>query len=983
MNTTPFPPYIGIRPYEKHETNWFFGRKRQIDDLLVLLQTQRIINLVGPSGSGKTSLIQAGLIPVLEKGHPGIAGRDWSICTFRPGVSPIVNLSHALTSPDLLYPDLPPASSDAHYFESILRKSNKGIVEIFKSSDIAGKKNLLLIVDQFEDIFLQEDLNPGEINIFLDNLLRPSKEEKTAIYVLFVLRSENAGGLFSYRRFQEQLSEGQYLLPRLRKTELAEIIEESLKFKGLTIDKSSLDYLSKDFVQLTSLQFLLFKAAEQKSSKIDEQLFQNLGGLSTCLNQDFDQIINAQDENSKMLLEKWFRAISSGENNYSISFEQSAKLCECSVEDFQKIILPFNSNGRYWLDIIPPVISPVKPAFFNHHLIRLKYPEVFIHWPLFKYWTEKERQSKEELLNLVSGAIKYESGSTGLLKQPDLDIALKWYNSENPSHVWAERYTRDFPKAIQFLKSSEKAFQDEIAAKELEQKNKIKTIRKRFAVISSVALVVIVVVLGLYVDAQRANAEAQVQKKKALSAEEIAVKEAEKAKNERLIAIQEKEKAKQAELLAIQEKEKAEEARKLEQQAQQNLRKSLAEEQAAKKLAEDKKTEAEIANQKAALSLKQEEIAKNLANDREKLANNLKEFFIVESEINSEPTLSQNLIQKALSLYNDYRLNSEKVFGRFKPNDQLLKMLYAASENGGINPILNTQSGGLRAVQILSNGSIASGGDDGKLYFSSAGNVSHILIGERIRTLAEIQGNQLLVGTFNGSIFQIDPFLKSKRTIVQSKNPPNPSVYIGLSKSFIYSVHSQSIQIIPLDGSATSQVTPNQKIWVAVLPVNSESLIISTNEGLFSLNDNKQLTPLANYNPISSNPVTALALSNNKIVLGYKSGLIKIYNYPSFSLYAELIQHQSEITSLLFDQDSKNLFSSSLDKTVKVYDLSLESSDIKNNVVTLDKQKKWVWSLGKIVENKKNFLVTADEDGFVYKWLYLAEDIANDLKTNL
>jgi RecA/RadA recombinase len=983
MNTATLAPFIGIRPYSRQESHWFFGRKRQLDDLLVLLQTQRIINLVGPAGSGKTSLIEAGLVPILEKGHPGISGRDWAICSFRPGISPIANLSHALTTPDLLFPGLSPASSDAHYFESIIRKSNKGIIDIYKNSDIAGKKNLLLIVDQFEDIFLHEELNSSEINIFIDNLLRPSKEVRTAIYVLFVLRSENAGGLFAYRRFQEQLTDGQYLLPRLRKTELGEIIEESFKFKGVSLDKSTLDYLTKEYVDLTHLQFLLFKAFEHNVSKIDAQLFRDLGGISNCLNQEFDQLYHEQNEPEKILLNKWFRAISNGENNYSISYERSAKLCECSIEDFQKVILPFNSNGRYWLDIIPPVISPIKPAFFNRHLIRLKYPQIFTNWPLFNQWTEKERQSKDELLNLVSGALKYESGSTGLLKQPDLDIALKWLSAENPSSVWAERYTADFPKAIQFLKSSEIAFQDEIAAKELAQKNKIKTIRKRFAVISSVALVVIVIVLGLYVDAQRANAEAQIQKKKALSAEEIAVKEAETAKNERIIAIQEKEKAKQAELVAIQEKEKAEEAQKLEQQAQLNLRKSLAEEQAAKKLAEVKKTEAEIANQKAAISLKQEEIAKNLANDREKLANNLKEFFIVESEINSEPVTNPQLIEKALALYANYRLNSEKVFGRYKPNNQLIKMLYAALGKSVNNIIMNTPGGGLRALVVLNNGSIATGGDDGKIYYTSSGNIIQIPVGERIRTLAPIQGNQLLVGTFNGSLFQVDPLLKSKKTLVQSKNPPNPSVFTGISNSSIYSVHAQSVQIIPLNGSSPSSVNLNEKIWTANLSFEGDRLIISTNKGLFFLEETKQLVPVPNYTPISTNPVTAITLYNNKLVLGHKSGLIKIYNYPSFSLYGELISHQSEITSLMFDADSKNLFSASLDKTVNIYDLSLEPTDIINNVVTIDKQKKWVWALGKITESKKHYLVTTDEDGFVYKWLYLAEDIVNDLKTNL
>ena len=983
MNTTSFFPYIGIRPYFENESHLFFGRKRQIDDILALLQTQRLIHLVGPSGSGKTSLVQAGLFPTLKKGHPGIAGREWSICTFRPGISPVANLSHALCSADLLYPGLPTSSSDPQYFESILRKSNKGIIELYKQSDIAGKKNLLMVVDQFEDIFIHDMPNPAEINVFLDNLLRPSKEIETAIYVLFVLRSENVSGLFNYRKFQEQLAESQYVLPRLRKIELVEIIEETLKLNGQSIDKPTIDILSKDFTNLLSLQFLLLKATENGASKIDENLYQSLGELSNCVSLDLEYLLNNQIVSSKTNLEKWFRAISSDENRFCLSFEESAKLCECSVDDFQKFIQPFNSNGRFWLDIIPPVISSVNPVFFNNHLICLKYPEIFKFWPTFKFWVEKERQSKDELLYLVSAAIKFETGATGLLKQPDLDIALKWFNKENPSHVWADTYTKDFTKAIQFLKLSEKAFLDEIAAKELEQKNKIKTIRKRFAVITSVALVVIVVVLGLYVNAQRANEEAQVQKKKALSAEEIAVKEAEKAKNERLIAIQEKEKAKQAELLAIQEKEKAEEAQKLEQQAQRNLRKSLAEEQAAKKLAEDKKTEAELANQKAALSLRQEEIAKNLANNREKLANNLKEFFILESEINSKATPNKNLIQKSLSLYVDYCINSEKVFGRFKPNNQLIKMLYAAIDNGTFQPVLNTQGGGLRALQTLTSGTIASGGDDGILYFSNSSNTSQIPIGERIRTLAETPENQLLVGTFNGSLFQIDPFLKTKRTLIQSKNPPNPSVYIGVSKSIIHAVHAQSIQIIPLDGSASSTVIPNQKILAAFLSNESEYLIVSTINGLFFLDENKQLTPLLNYTPLSSNPISAITLFNNKLVLGYKSGLIKIFHYPSLSLYTELIQHQSEITSLLFDKKSNSLFSASLDKTVKVYDLSLESSDIKNYVVNLDRQKNWVWALSKMVESNKNFLVTADEDGFVYKWLYLAEDIANDLKNNL
>lgn len=59
--------FVGPRPFERSEQNLFFGRDREISELLSLVTSNRVVLCYAPSGAGKTSLINAGLQPRLEK----------------------------------------------------------------------------------------------------------------------------------------------------------------------------------------------------------------------------------------------------------------------------------------------------------------------------------------------------------------------------------------------------------------------------------------------------------------------------------------------------------------------------------------------------------------------------------------------------------------------------------------------------------------------------------------------------------------------------------------------------------------------------------------------------------------------------------------------------------------------------------------------------------------------------------------------------
>ncbi len=61
--------YPGLRSFTSHEQNLFFGRKKEIDDLIDLVRAEQITVLFAKSGLGKSSLLNAGLAPKLRPLH--------------------------------------------------------------------------------------------------------------------------------------------------------------------------------------------------------------------------------------------------------------------------------------------------------------------------------------------------------------------------------------------------------------------------------------------------------------------------------------------------------------------------------------------------------------------------------------------------------------------------------------------------------------------------------------------------------------------------------------------------------------------------------------------------------------------------------------------------------------------------------------------------------------------------------------------------
>jgi WD40 repeat protein len=119
-------PYPGLVPYDTKFAEQFFGRERESAKLAALLRHRDRIMVLGPSGSGKSSFVMASVLPAASRG-------GWRPIVTRPGAAPLVNLNQMLNG----------LSGQNEWRD--------------KSAPRWGAAKLLLVIDQFEELFAVAD----------------------------------------------------------------------------------------------------------------------------------------------------------------------------------------------------------------------------------------------------------------------------------------------------------------------------------------------------------------------------------------------------------------------------------------------------------------------------------------------------------------------------------------------------------------------------------------------------------------------------------------------------------------------------------------------------------------------------------------------------------------------------------------------------------------------------------------------------------
>jgi tetratricopeptide (TPR) repeat protein len=609
--TNPFP---GLRPFESTEDHLFFGRDGQSDELLRRLRRSRFLAVLGTSGSGKSSLVRAGMLPSLYGGLMTDAGSSWRVALFRPGHNPIGNLAKALSNPQVLGSgddDGDEAALERTIVEATLRRSALGLVEATRQARMPANENLLVVVDQFEEIFRFRRMSKGtgpedESAAFIKLLLEAKKRIDVPVYIVITMRSDFLGDCAQFRDLPEAINDGQYLIPRMTRDQRREAITGPVAVGGGEIAGRLVNRLLNDVGDdpdhLPLLQHALMRTWElwiddrRNREPIDLRHYEAVGTMTEALSRHADEAYaELPNDRSRALAEKIFKSLTEkGSDNREVRrptrVSEIAAIAEATPAEIIAVIEPFRQSGRSFL------MPPASVTLDETCLIDISHESLIRGWTRLRKWVDEEARSANIYRRIADTALLHAEGRAGLWRDPDLALALRWREENRPNATWARHYHPEFERAMAFIEASKTAKEAEIAERERARIKKARQTR----IVATVFAVLFFIAAGFGGFALYASNRAYAARNEALAARNEALEEKKRADAARAEAVKEKNNAVESEKRAVaseqtaqEEKERAEEAAKVAEE--QRIAAEAASEQArqAQAVAEQRRQQAE------------------------------------------------------------------------------------------------------------------------------------------------------------------------------------------------------------------------------------------------------------------------------------------------------------------------------------------------------------------------------------------------------
>jgi tetratricopeptide (TPR) repeat protein len=464
-----FNPFVGLRPYDENEAHLFFGRDGQSDELIGRLARTRFLAVVGVSGSGKSSLVRAGLFASLRGGFMTAAGSSWRIALLRPGNAPLANLAAALHGA-LRNPEHPDEDAlPRPLIEATLRRGSLGVIEAVQQARLAREENVLVVVDQFEELFRYRHTGnhaaaEGDAAAFVKLLLEAHQQAAHPIYVMLTMRSDFLGDCAQFRGLPEAMNDSQYLIPRMNRDERRQAIEGPIGVGGGAVSprlvQRLLNDLGEDPDQLPVLQHALMRTWQHweqrraEDSPLDLQDYEAIGTMTSALSLHADEAYRElATDRSRKIAEKVFKRLTergtdSREIRHPTELEELCAVVAAPAEDVVAVIDKFRNPARSFL--MPPFGSPLRSG----SVVDISHESLIRKWQRLDAWVDEEGDSRAMYLRVADAADRHQAGKAGLWRNPDLKLALNWFGREQPNAAWAQRYGGGFERVASFLRRS-------------------------------------------------------------------------------------------------------------------------------------------------------------------------------------------------------------------------------------------------------------------------------------------------------------------------------------------------------------------------------------------------------------------------------------------------------------------------------------------------------------------------------------------------
>jgi len=476
-------PYKGLRAFREEDSSDFFGRDALVSQALNAFRAGApLIALVGPSGSGKSSVVAAGIVPAIRADAIDRAER-WIVRSVTPGPHPLDEATAAIWSgEDPSGVGKPGTDGEA--------ASGSGL------SIPPGYSRLVLVLDQFEELFLAAD-EAARLR-FLDALTVSLNQADSRVTIVLTLRADFYDRPLSYAGFADVFIPGVVNVLPLTRPELETAIVGPAKRVGLTVEPAMVAELVTDAVgQPGSLPLLQYALTEQCDQLVGASLtaadYRSLGGLRAILTRRAESTYSALDAaEQQVAMQVLLRMVRLGQG----------------TGDARRRV-PVSELTE--LDIDPVVLSGVLHRLARHRLlsfnrdpvtgapsVEVAHEALLTEWKRLAGWIERHRIGLRRLESLRTAAQEWaDSGRNPdyLLTGSRLAEFDAWSSDSALSIGSGER---DFVRAgvAQLQAQEERAQADADAQRRLQRRSRLRLAGTSAAVVVLVVALVLALLVG-------------------------------------------------------------------------------------------------------------------------------------------------------------------------------------------------------------------------------------------------------------------------------------------------------------------------------------------------------------------------------------------------------------------------------------------------------------------------------------------------------
>lgn len=959
MRGNPFP---GLRPFKTEETHLFFGREGHINEVLTNLDQNRFIAILGSSGSGKSSLMYCGLIPNLYAGFVGQSGSDWKIVITRPGIDPLENLAKDITT-NFVRQDDPNFTIERNINEAILKTSRSGLEEILQKYH-RPNQHVLLVIDQFEEIFRYKKKSTGELgdnsDHYIDHFIKAITQAKIAVFLVITMRSDYIGDCAVFPQLTHHINQSHYLVPHMTREDEKQVIRGPLMTLGYSItnalETQLLNSLGSAQDQLPILQHALARtwrywaAEENFDSPLDIRHYERVGRIKNALSLHANEVYLNLNNEQQYTCQLLFQAITEKEEGgrgirKPTDMQTIMQITETSFAELAFIIDKFRQPDVGFL--MPETHIDLEKTT----IIDISHESLMRVWDRCIDWVDQELENKHKYLVLCERTLEHNQGKIGYLEPPELEILWEWYQSYKPTEWWSKRYNPNYRSAKEFLEISKSTYDAKLIAQERQQKAKIR--RSRYLFVASTVIAVVLTFISIFAytsylesNEQRIKADAAVVEAQEQRA--LALTEGERAEKERQKAVLKEEEAKRAaqeaqtqRQLALTEKQHAEEERRRAVLKEEEAKQAAQEAQTQRQLALTEKQHAEEEKRKAQTAGRRAEL-------KEQEAKRLRHLSVAKAMAIRSNNLKNKRLKILLAQY-AYTLNKSYRGAEFDAD--IYAALYTANKIlDNLPPSVTGHAGLINGLYFSDDKQfIYSIGSDGKILKWNGNNLSladKLVESNFVFRSMDISQDKryVMAGTSQSGIRVFDLKERDKEGQVTLVNYPRPittdqvfkdvfstNYYANItygSDTLIYNVHNNNV----------GYFKNSKKVDRFLRTEDNKFFIVTEDQDILYSERGRPAKKLLS----SKNKVTSLAYNslNDKLIFGTKRGEITIYGIQEGKIERTLEAHEGNVKILQVSPKGEYLASGGFDRRVNIWSIQ----DYNALPIVIEDHPEWVSS---------------------------------------